>query len=975
MNLRECLLLLPGHALDDFPRSLPHDQADQLLAGWSALWHPLLIAACRCAPRWQQASYPPAELKDLLIVVPSISDSILRGGLAEEVTAAGGILRPARAPWREFQAELLAATELATSTPMIDSLAADFAALGYAYLQIQLMTRQLRYTSNLDELLFNDQVLQAADAAKAEDAETAERMLQSCFDQLGQERDHYYSLEVNLIDVTLLASTTLGNALGRALQRHIDASAPPTSFVASASLLELLHDTKPENMQLLKTVLQQRTGTLLGGLDQERPHPLMSAEAIGRDLHRGRSAYPALGLTIPRVFTRYSFGTIPDMPLHLRRSGFVGALLIPWESGAYPLGSQAKISWEATDGTFLASLTPKLLDAASASSFLTLGWLAGEALEHEHVPAIVLAHWPDRGCDYLDLLRRIAKRTPALGKWVLADDFFDHTDQPYHQERLNSGQFRYRWLDPDGAFSPALQLRLTEAYHRLQARANAVQNIANALFQLDNFHQVPNQTAVDTATETQTQSYRAAELKDWAPQLAELWDQIDAVWDAALDPTNTSATSEAIDRLAGAQIQHLAKHFARGATVVEGPQAATARLIFNPYNCATRLPVHTTSTQSIASESTWVFASGRVGNDRITLVDVPQFGFVVANVIPDSSPAKIKQRPIAESNSLLLNEFLETQLDTHRGHLRSLHVPGKRGNRFSFSISRREVKDKVHQHSEMRADSVEMLSSSNVFGLIRARGHLLEQGNRVGKFEIDYELWRGSRIVEITVRLQELQDLQPDPWRSAYVLRFAWPTDAAVVRVFEAGMRETLSSGSALSPELIEIDETDYRTHILTGGLAFHRRVDSRFLETILAVRGQTEVTHRFGIAVDLPYPQQTAAQFLDRTYDVPLAVSKPLADTSGWIYNVDAKNAKLDLDCPLLNMEGKLVGQRLRIVETESKLANTKIRLPREALEAYRVDNLGGRLGKLTTNGDCCTIALRANERALVDVVWKAQS
>jgi hypothetical protein len=35
-------------------------------------------------------------------------------------------------------------------------------------------------------------------------------------------------------------------------------------------------------------------------------------------------------------------------------------------------------------------------------------------------------------------------------------------------------------------------------------------------------------------------------------------------------------------------------------------------------------------------------------------------------------------------------------------------------------------------------------------------------------------------------------------------------------------------------------------------------------------------------------------------------------------------------------------------------------------------VDDLGNRLGKLTVSGDNCTISLRANERALIDVLWK---
>ncbi len=77
MKLRECLLLLPGHGLDDFPRSLAGDQADALLSGWVALWHPKLIAAICTAPRWQQAAYPPVDLNDLLLILPSASESFL----------------------------------------------------------------------------------------------------------------------------------------------------------------------------------------------------------------------------------------------------------------------------------------------------------------------------------------------------------------------------------------------------------------------------------------------------------------------------------------------------------------------------------------------------------------------------------------------------------------------------------------------------------------------------------------------------------------------------------------------------------------------------------------------------------------------------------------------------------------------------------------------------------------------------------
>ena len=970
MKLRECLLLLPGHGLDDFPRSLARDQADALLSGWVALWHPNLIAAICTAPRWQQAAYPPVDLNDLLLILPGTSESFLRSGFRDEVSAAGSLLVNARAPWPEFQAELLQATGLNQSNATVDALRQDFAALGYAFLQVQLMTRQLRYTSNLDELLFSDQALQAAQAAVSDDRETADRMLQSCFDQLGQERDHYYSLDVNLVDVTLLAPSTLGASL----KKQLGSSHPPTSLLASASLVRKLRDEQPESMQLLNTTLAQRSGVLVGGLDQERPHPLMSFDAVRRDLARAREAYSELGVAQPKVFSRYSFGAVPDMSLHLRRSGFIGCMLIAWDSGDYPQGTQAKISWEASDGTFLPALTPKVIDAADPSSFLVLGLKAGESLDREQVPALVLAHWPNRYCDYFHLLVAITKRTPALGKWVLADDFFENTDASYHQERLAANQFHQDWLNTTGQLSIAQFFDRTQAYQRLQSLANAVQNLANLAYQLDQYHQVPA-TITPADGEAHTPTHSAAPLAMWAPDLSLLWDRLDALLDPSTAEGETESVGEVLDALKSSWLHRLVKHLAPGAKAINADQMGqvqeSARLILNPYSCASRVPVHLNSKQMLAPESSCMHAAGTVNGDHVTLIDAPQFGFVLAGV-SDSVSAKSKQRALAEAGGLLQNEFFEAQIDAQRGHLRSLHVPGRRGNRFSFSLARRETSGKEFRHSEMKADRVETLVNSNVFSSIRSQGQLLDQGEMVGRFQIDFSTWRGSRVLEVTARLHDLPQLAEDPWKSAYVLRFAWPTESAILRTFASGSREPWARGICIAPQLIEIDETEYRTYLLTGGLEFHRRFEDRFLETLIAVNGQTEVTHRFGIAVDLPHPQQAAAQFTDRQFEVPLSVASPVQNKSSWMYSVDAKNSKLDLEGPLVNEAGKLVGQRLRLAETEGKAANAVIRCPRDVSEAYRVDNLGGRLGKLTVAGDSCTIALRANERVLVDVLWK---
>ncbi|MCA9181631.1 MAG: hypothetical protein KDA51_09260, partial [Planctomycetales bacterium] len=472
MKLRDCVLLLASYELDGFPRTLPSQSARDLLSGWIAMWHPRLLAALEAAPRWQSAAQLPSELNDSLFVLPALAVEKLEADAEQRIADAGGhLLRPHQTTWRDFQDELLriaassgllevsrneAIVETASqpSTPvasspvpaLVEELRDDFAALGYAFLQIQLMTRQLRYTSNLDLLQFGQQLTTAAQAALADDRGEAERWLQACFDALGQERDHYYSLDAHLLDITLLAPTTLGKSLTLQLERSGQADSPPTAYLASGELLQELSRSHPQRLSELQSAVQQRQACLVGGLDIERPHALMQREQIARDYARGRAAYQACGFEPPRVFARRSYGLTSDSVAMLRRWGFEGCLLIAWGGGSYPHGAQPKISWEAPDGTFLSALACDALDAADPASYLALGWKLGDALEHQHVPSVLFAHWPNRSCEFAELLARVCRRTPALGKWKLADDYFADTDQPYHQERLSAGGFQYNWL-------------------------------------------------------------------------------------------------------------------------------------------------------------------------------------------------------------------------------------------------------------------------------------------------------------------------------------------------------------------------------------------------------------------------------------------------------------------------------------------------------------------------------------------------
>ncbi len=963
-KLSDLVLLLPEYELEGYPRHLPSIDADNLLTCWISLWHPQLIAASQAIPRWNHAEQLPSELANKIFVLPQLWADRVSEEKRALLSNSGAILVESQLPWRELQVELLHKLGTTPVEGLVEELRDDFAALGYAYLQIQLMTRQLRYTSNLDQLLFSEQACKAVDATLANDRETAERMLQACFDSLGQERDHYYSLDVNLLDLTLLAKSTLGKSFSQQLS-----SDSSTTLLASANLLRQVSEKQPASLQRIAELQSDNKLCVIGGLDEERPHPLMPRQSATRDLMRGRNAYKSLGIEPPRVYARMSFGMSAETASMLKRMNYNGALLVALAGGSYPQSSQVKLSWESSDGVFLPALASPVLDASDPSSFVSLGWTVGESLDHQHVPSLIFAHWPDAGCDYFALLKIIARRTPALGKWRLMDEYFVETDQPYHQERLDPYAFKFNWLaEADSAADTVLRTKHT---HQLQARGRSLQNLVNLQYQLDQFRNTPDRNH-ERREDEPPRKFHALSIDKLSPELQEYNDLNDSLFDSDVVVKDAvHLANDLAEKISHSVLERLSKKLGKPKSTIASSEAES-RLILNPRSAAIRVPVHTAASLGLDSSADWHFAAGRVGNDHVTSVDVPSMGFVLAPVLEETATDRTRILPLADTVGLLRNEFLEAQIDGDRGHLRSLHIPSRRGNRLSLMIAHRERgSDGKFAYSEMVAQDVKMLTSSNMCGLQRATGRLEKNGAKVGKFEIDYEVWRGSRVLEVTIRLSELQPLtDSNPWKSAYTLRMAWPNEAAILRTFNVGSRVSWPSGRAISPELIEIDETDYHTHYLTGGLAFHRRTEERFLETILACGEQTAVTHRIGIGVDVPTPLLAARSFMDRRHE--LALSGVATASSGWMASVDVRDVLVDFETPLVDDEGKLVGVRLFVSETSGKSTTAKIRLLRGVESANRVDYFGGMISKLTTEEDRITIALRANEQVNVDVVWK---
>ena len=256
-ELKRSIFVVPTSSLEDLPNRMGHELALDFLNAWTSQWDPRLLVALGTLPEWKKADGSSLDLEHSLILCPQVSKSKLDQPLRERLDLGQCLLVDTEArPRTDLVKSLLASINFLDAAPdnvtsdiepsTIDSTKAapllldDFYALGYAVLQIQILARKLRYSWNIDWIMFTEQTLAAAKASIAGDADETERWLQTCFDSLSQERDRYCSQQAYLIDVVLLATTTLGASLDRQL-----VSDHPTSLLASSRLLKSLKESNP----------------------------------------------------------------------------------------------------------------------------------------------------------------------------------------------------------------------------------------------------------------------------------------------------------------------------------------------------------------------------------------------------------------------------------------------------------------------------------------------------------------------------------------------------------------------------------------------------------------------------------------------------------------------------------------------------------------------------------------------------------
>ena len=962
MKYQELLILLPCHSLEDFPTYPEGDDAQSLLCSWSALWHPVLLANAGQAPAWRRIEDPPQEVKDRLIVVPSVCVPRLPTGFAQRVKDEGGCIVRKTASRQEIVEAAL--TPLGEGVPPVDpELAADFLALGYCYLQVELLTRQMRYSSNLDETYFKGQAIGAAIAAVEGNLATAKEKLHACFSVLAEERDHYYPVDAFLLDLNLIASTTLGDTLRQEL-----AQPASTNLLLSAALLKEMQQKEPASLAALRAAIAEDRIGLIGGEDQEERLPLLSQETILAGLRHGLAEYESILGRHPEVFGRWRFGLTPTLPGILSKLGFRGALHACFEEGGVPSGTQFKVRWEGIDGSVIDTIARPPLDASKPQTFLSFATKMGESMDSDHVATLCLAHWPGQASQWMADLRRIAGYSRALGKFVSVEQYFRDTDLPGHLDRFEADRYRSPYLKQsvirkqDDPLSTSVRYWQREYCQRAEKTLRTLTTLVAGRVQGS---EVRVQEAAALAGpgvdfgRGATSTERSLPENDSRPP------------DVLESAAHSASTAFSLDSAASAWAD----------TLAGGKSEPRGCLILNPCSFVRRIGVELPSSASLPAVARPVYVADEAAERKLAVVDLPPSGFVWLG--GNSAPlARDKKALLLAEDNTLRNEFFEAVINPATGGLAALHEYKARGNRLSQQVALRmpgpkqrpgdtfRDPDETATYSVMAADSLDVTCSTTAMGEIVVRGRLVDlHGEKLAGYVQTYRVWRGSRVLQVEVELDPATELKPDPWNSYYCCRFAWADEAAELFRTVNETRQSASGQRFESPHYVEIAADKHTTTILAGGLPFHRRHESRMLDTLLFTRGETQRKFRLGIGIDLTHPMLEAVSLLSPPLIVQGA-AQPTSGTSGWLFHIDARNVIATHWEPLA--QGTSVSSfRVRLLETAGRPANLTLSAFRPIKTARQVDFRGEPAGDCTVEEGKIRVDLPAHGWIELVATW----
>ncbi len=644
-------------------------------------------------PGWHQADNPEiggvddsledladSELSDssgpLLAVIPLISESLLDSELLSNLESNQSVVLSDLDSRDAIMERALASNSAARglAEDLDSGFVQDFCALGYAFLQVQLMTRQLRYSSNLDEKHFSETVTEAARLATSGSQEKAHDALGRCFDLLLEEKNGYYPVQPELMDVVLTANTTLGRSMIKQLEAD-----HPINLLLSGEIGRLIAEERPQLMEKAIGRLKDKTLSIVGGLADELPDSLIASESILNSLKRGRSMIESQFGSVPSVFMRRRFGLTPALPSMLEQLGFVGAIHATLDGGKFPQSSSCNIRWTGDDDQSILAIGDVPLSAADAGAFLGLGVKLGEQIDSAHVAAAVFVHWPDRSCESFGDLVRISKFGPLFGQFVTLDDYFGSVYDPGYGDTFASEEYKPPY------FKQSLELESRQpisAFTTYWRRYMALGSLRSLLVQ------ACHSAGLDAVV--------AQELE---LRINGLQSEIEAAIDQA-PPCDNEATCS-LD----ADLEQLGIELKSYWEVSEQDRkVADPIVVLNTLGCRRMVEVKSRGLEiGTLKKSPPVYICDSSDSGAHWVVELPSMGSIVLDEASVSPKDQFRSEPLIGEETTLRNEFFELSVDEETGGIRSVLLYKNRVNLISQQLAVRIPGVAVNPHSGGKA--------------------------------------------------------------------------------------------------------------------------------------------------------------------------------------------------------------------------------------------------------------------------------
>ncbi|MFO7904278.1 MAG: hypothetical protein R6U98_16560, partial [Pirellulaceae bacterium] len=755
-------------------------------------------------------------------------------------------------------------------------------------------------------------------------------------DLLAQERDHYYAVDAYVLDITLVAPTTLGDELRELLGQDV-----PVNLLLTAELLRQMAHDAPDSFAALKRGLESGSVGLLGGDPIEARTPLHGCETVLQRLRAGVATFEELLDARPTVYGRRRYGLSGLYPQLLQRLGFTGALHATLAEGRYPEGSQLKIRWEGPDQQAIDAIGQLPADASRPGVFLSLASKLGETMDMDQVATICFAHWPGRVSPWYHDLRRAARYADMAGKFVTVDEYFSDTDYPGQTEQFKADQYRSPYLQQAVAREQSDPISRCVRYWRQRSRASAIE-----------------------AVETMMAAINSRPADRSSALIQEI--------DAHADHPPGEAFDERLEQATQGAVERLSELIPRRPAPPE-----TGYLVVNPSSHVRRTPLRVPTLSPLPPATPPVYAAD--SEDEGVIVDVPPMGF--AWITSGDKPAKPPRRPppvLAEEHRLF-NEYFDVYINPSTGGIESLYEYEKRGNRLSQQLAVRNSRQQQatgrrgNPYSTMVADQVRVTAASTVQGEITTTGRLVNRkGETLSEYEQRARARRGSRVLELDIQLDPRAELTEDPWNSYYCCRWAWANEAALLHRAVNQLRERAEAKRLEAPNYIDIDDNGHHVTLLTGGHPFHRRTHLRQLDTLLRVQGERARSFQLGIGVNLAYPLQDA---IDQFVPLPTLAATappPAGPTSSWLFHVNSRNLIATAWAPIVE-DDTVTGFRVRLLETAGRSAHARIRSCRAIESAKRTDFQGQTTGACRVEDGAAVVRIGANEWVEMSARWES--